>query len=212
MADAACIDMRIVELVCSRLCHELISPIGAINNGVELIEEMAEDGDGSSAAPALGRDALALIAHSARQASVRLGLLRLAYGAAGSEGRLAAATAAAQAYFAAGRVAFAWSADGPYDRPGLVKAILNVVLVAEEALPIGGRLTVQHRAGGAMVTASGSRCALRQECRDALAAGIDGGALSPRTIQAWLTARMVADYNLNMTVESAAERVVFVLG
>ena len=61
------LDMRVVELLCSRLCHELVSPVGAINNGVELIEEMGAE---------MADEAIGLIAHSADQASRRLRLLR----------------------------------------------------------------------------------------------------------------------------------------
>jgi histidine phosphotransferase ChpT len=94
-------DIRVAELLCSRLCHELVSPVGAINNGVELIEEMGED---------MAEEAIALISHSAGQAARRLRLLRLAYGAAGGEGAVGFADAqqAATAYFADGKISLDW--------------------------------------------------------------------------------------------------------
>ena len=75
------VDLRVLELVCSRICHDLVSPVGAVNNGIELIREMADDDAPSSG---LESEALALIAHSAEQGSRRLRVLRIAYGAAGA--------------------------------------------------------------------------------------------------------------------------------
>src|SRR6185437_6806303 len=71
------VEMRVVELLNSRLCHELVSPVGAINNGVELLGE--ED-------PDFVRDAIQLIGQSARKASQRLQFYRFAYGTAVSAG------------------------------------------------------------------------------------------------------------------------------
>jgi len=65
------VEMRVVELLNARLCHELVSPVGAINNGVELLGE--ED-------PDFVRDAIQLIGQSARKASQRLQFYRFAYG------------------------------------------------------------------------------------------------------------------------------------
>ncbi|MSP89576.1 MAG: hypothetical protein EXQ92_12320 [Alphaproteobacteria bacterium] len=70
-------DQRVLELLMSRVCHDLISPVGAVVNGVELIEDGGAD---------MTDDAMALIAKSARQASRRLQFFRMAYGAAGSGG------------------------------------------------------------------------------------------------------------------------------
>src|SRR3546814_20842043 len=68
------IDLRILELVCSRLCHDLVGPVGAVNNGIELLEEFD---------PSMADDVLPLLRNSARQAWRRLDCFRLAFGAAG---------------------------------------------------------------------------------------------------------------------------------
>src|SRR3546814_5278082 len=68
------IDLRILELVCSRLCHDLVGPVGAVNNGIELLEEFD---------PSMADDVLPLLRNSARQAWRRLDFFRLAFGAAG---------------------------------------------------------------------------------------------------------------------------------
>ncbi|MBM3540521.1 MAG: hypothetical protein FJX51_00610 [Alphaproteobacteria bacterium] len=68
------LDLRAVELLCSRLCHDLVSPVGAISNGVELLTEMGPD-----------EEALALVGQSAQAAATRLKFYRVAYGAAGAD-------------------------------------------------------------------------------------------------------------------------------
>ena len=69
MADKA----DFLHLLVSHLCHELVSPVGAIGNGVELLEEMGT----------LDQDAVDLIAQSSRTAAAKLRLLRVVYGSAG---------------------------------------------------------------------------------------------------------------------------------
>lgn len=68
----------VLELLASRICHDLVSPVGAINNGVRFMEEMGED-------PAQRAEALNLISHSATQASAKLMAFRIAYGAGGRD-------------------------------------------------------------------------------------------------------------------------------
>ena len=133
------LDIRVVELLCSRLCHELVSPVGAINNGVELIEEMGAD---------MADEAIGLIAHSADQASRRLRLLRLAYGAVSSDkSGLAEVAQAADGYFAGSKIKLDWP-PGRLEQaselqPGTGKVLLNLVILAEEALAYGGRIVVE---------------------------------------------------------------------
>ncbi|MDD9929471.1 MAG: hypothetical protein OXR03_26890 [Rhodospirillaceae bacterium] len=90
------VDLRISELLSSRLCHELASPVGAINNGIEMIEEFDE-----SMLP----DALPLIGSSAKMVAARLAFYRMAYGAAGNQSiaSFEDLVALADAYFDEGR-------------------------------------------------------------------------------------------------------------
>ena len=97
----ATIPLDVLELACSRICHDLVSPIGAINNGVELCQDVA----GGTA-----DEAMALIAESGRRAAARLQTFRLAFGAAGGQPGLGAdaVRAAMQPYFAGGKVRLDW--------------------------------------------------------------------------------------------------------
>lgn len=189
------LDIRVVELLCSRLCHELVSPVGAINNGVELIEEMGAE---------MADEAIGLIAHSADQASRRLRLLRLAYGAAGSDkSGLQEAAQAGEAYFAESRIKLEWppgglERNGPLPA-GTGKVLLNLVILAEEALAYGGRIVVAPDPDGhPSVTALGRNAGLRAESIQALSGEVAVESLTPRTVHAYVTGRFAQHLNLKL--------------
>ncbi|MDE1148268.1 MAG: histidine phosphotransferase family protein [Azospirillaceae bacterium] len=179
------LDLNVVELLCSRLCHDLISPVGAIANGVELIEEMGQS---------MADEAMSLIADSADQAARRLRLFRLAYGAAGGSSAFTAAEARTvlSAWFRGGRVRLEWPADVmPKAEDGLLKLALNLGLLAEEALPHGGVVTVAGPEGAAplSLTAQGPKVGLREEVQAALDGAVPQSELTPRSVQGYVTGR-----------------------
>jgi histidine phosphotransferase ChpT len=203
------LDIRVVELLCSRLCHELVSPVGAINNGVELIEEMGAD---------MADEAIGLIAHSADQASRRLRLLRLAYGApGGGNSGLAEAAQAAEGYFAGGKIKLEWP-PGRLEQagqlqPGTGKVLLNLVILAEEALAYGGRIAVEPDSdGNPRVSAIGRNAGLKGEAAQALTGNVAIESLTPRTVHAYVTGRFAQHLNLKVvTSQELAETFAFSL-
>lgn len=147
------LDTRLVELLCSRLLHDLISPLSAISNGVELVREGGMDDD-----------ALDLIEGAARQATRRVQALRLAWGAAGAESPLPPVRTAALAWFDGSRITIDWPdtlQSGLLDRRGATKMLLNAVLLAGEALPGQGALSVAADGDALVVTATGRSPALK---------------------------------------------------
>lgn len=141
--------LDLAALLCSRVCHDVISPVGAIVNGLEVLED---DNDASM------RDfALDLIRKSAKQASARLQFARLAFGAAGSAGAsidLADARRVVAGMFQDDKVALSWSAPQALFPKNRVKLLLNLVPIANAAIPRGGALTVE-------VTGDAEACAFR---------------------------------------------------
>ena len=124
----------LAALLCSRICHDIISPVGAINNGLELLEEGGSD-----------EDAMRLIKASARNASARLQFARLAFGASGSAGMqidTGDAEAVANAFLANEKPEFEWSGPRAYLPKNKVKLLLNLIIVANGAIPRGGKLKV----------------------------------------------------------------------
>jgi histidine phosphotransferase ChpT len=207
-------DMRIAELMCSRLCHDLVSPVGAIRNGLELLED-TEDGDVSG----FGGEAVRLIDHSAQQADRRLRLFRLAYGQAGRQLKsFDDVRVVAAAWFEGGRTRLDWPADQPQAsliaRLGLAKTVLNLVVLAEEALPVGGAVSLTSAgspgAGSVTVLAEGRNARLTPDMQVAMVGPEDVDVLTARTVHAYATARFAEGFGLALSFATEAEgRVVF---
>ena len=123
----------LAALLCSRVCHDIISPVGAINNGLELLDEGGAD-----------EDAMNLIRISARNASSRLQFARIAFGAAGSAGMLidtGDAENVAEAFMASEKPDFAWVGARALLPKNKVKLLLNLILISNATIPRGGKIT-----------------------------------------------------------------------
>lgn len=124
----------LAALLCSRVCHDIISPVGAINNGLELLDEGGAD-----------EDAMRLIRTSARNASARLQFARIAFGAAGSAGMqidTGDAEGVAVAFMKNEKAEITWNGRRALLPKNKVKLLLNLILVANGAIPRGGMLKV----------------------------------------------------------------------
>src|SRR5690348_9476295 len=140
------LEFRILELLASRLCHELISPVGAINNGVELLD----DGDAGFV-----RDATALIGQSARRAAMRLQFYRFAYGAGGLGGGTPDARALVAGILEGGKVRCDWPVEFDALPPPWQKLACNLILLAAEILPRSGTVILTRAASGVSAMAAG---------------------------------------------------------
>jgi histidine phosphotransferase ChpT len=179
MADGT-IDLKLVELLAARLCHELVSPIGAIANGLEILEDE----------PDFAGDAGELIALSASQASRRLQFYRVAYGSVAPVAD-ALIRRVTNDLFVESKISVDWRIAALPD--GWGKLACNLVLLAAEALPRGGQVTLESAGpDGIAVTALGEGARLT----DAVTALLNGkpglDALSARTVQAAFTAALAA--------------------
>src|SRR5690348_7134078 len=129
--------LELAALLCSRVCHDLISPVGAIVNGLEVLDDNPKPED---------RDfALDLIRKSARTASARLQFCRLAFGAAGSAGAqidLGDAQNTARGHIEDGKITIAWNLPRLLLPKNRVKLLLNMLIIAQQTIPRGGTLTV----------------------------------------------------------------------
>lgn len=181
--DTTKLPVRALELLISRVCHDLVSPVGAINNGVEFIKEMGED--------ALD-DSIQLIDHSAHQASVRLQLFRLCYGAGGSE-RLVSAKMIYEAfmnYMDKDKFSLEWDLlnDVPDELPdGFFKMIINALIFIYDGLPKGGKLSVKLQGHVMSITGEGEMIRLREGAQAALNGDVPLDALDPKNIHGYIT-------------------------
>ena len=171
MVQDHALEMTLIELISSRICHDLVGPVGAVNAGAEL---MGEDGVADD-------EALALMRKSGLEAARRLQLFRLAFGRAGnSVDTKSMRDAARQTYEAEGKVSLDWTDLGIDPAHGRV--VLNMVMLAREALPFGGDITVSHESGRTTVLAEGKRAAFRPEVMAVLEKDVAADTLDPRTV------------------------------
>ncbi|MGH7015237.1 MAG: histidine phosphotransferase family protein [Stellaceae bacterium] len=194
------VEFRVLELLASRLCHELISPVGAINNGVELLS----DGDAG-----FMRDATALIGQSARRAAMRLQFYRFAYGAGGVGGGAPDAKALVAGILEGGKVRCDW--PGAFDAldSSWQKLACNLVLLAAETLPRGGTVTLARQGKGLSAVAAGEAVNLTAELKAALTPAAEVAALTARTVHAYFTARYAESVGANLTLAEADKRATF---
>lgn len=197
------IEIRAMELLCSRICHDLISPVGAIRNGLEVIEDIDDNVTGDE----FRGEATQLIAHAAAQADGRLRMFRLVYGQAGREvSGFGDARAAARAWFDAGRTRLEWPVGAPPEhaarRRGAAKTLLGTLILADEALTHGGTVSVDGDAsdvgGGVTVTAVGRPGSLSAEALSALNGETPLDAVTPRTIHAYVMGRFAVTYGIRV--------------
>ena len=197
------IDIRVMELLASKLCHDLVSPVSAINNGVELIEDI-----GGSVVD----EAMKLIGDSGITASRRLRLFRMAYGRAVSEDCLSVRDVrqVAEQYLSGGKVLLAWPEDQPSteaaEQRGYLKALLNVIMLAEETLAYGGVIALRGSEDGrsCRVEIVGRNAHLSLQLQEALEGTTSVDMLSPRSIHAYVTGRIAEHFGLKLTHDHAA--------
>ncbi|MEX2450827.1 MAG: histidine phosphotransferase family protein [Rhodospirillales bacterium] len=179
-------DLRIMQLLCSRLCHDLVGPVSAVNNGVEMIED----------APDMMGESLGLVDTSAKQASRRLAFYRAAFGVGGEDGALDNIRALTANFIDGGNITLHWPDGGaaPAVSKDAAKLILNMALLGIGALPRGGSLSVYVGAledgCGIALTAAGRGAAVKDEIHAAMAADFPVAALSAHTVQGHFTTRL----------------------
>lgn len=175
------------SLLCSRLCHDLLSPVGALNNGLELL---ADEHD-----PEMRVRCIELLGESARASANKLKFFRLAFGAAGGFGETVdtreARTAIEGLFSDNKRLEVGWLVDEAIMPKSAVKVMLNLALIAGDALVRGGQLDIggeTHDDGSVeiVVRAAGTRIVLDAELRTALTGGIADASLTPRAAAAHL--------------------------
>lgn len=197
------VPLRWLELLSSRLCHDLISPVSAIGNGVELIEEMGAD---------MLDDALSLIGDSARRASGRLAVFRVALGAAGGQAGLDPndVIQAVTGAFKGGKVTLAIQPEVASwlgtRKGGAGKVLAGLVLVAEETVPFGGQVAVDiNDQDRLVIRAQGRRAGFEHGNDLALAGDLPESELGPRTVLSAVVARLASAYGFEIEAQSEAD-------
>ena len=201
----------LASLLCSRLCHDLMSPVGALNNGIEL---MADEQD-----PDMRDRCVELLADSAKATANKLKFFRLAFGAGGGFGDLIDANEARIAlegiFGAERRIELGWMVSDEKMSKGAMKLLLNLALIAGDALVRGGRLDI-----GAETTGSGLEIAIRGEgprvmldagLREMLVNGApEGGQIEPRAAGAWLAKALAQEADGTIQLSEPAPEILII--
>lgn len=185
------LELRVLELLAARLCHDLIGPVAAIGNGVELL---AEDD------PEFVRDAIALVGDSARKANRCLQFYRFVYGFSGGGLAGLAPYRLAAEFFAETAIECGYGAAVrplPLDQQKLACAMLAL---AGEGLPRGGRLALDVGPAGPEVDAIGMGTGLSPQARAALSLATAPADLTSRTVTAYVAGLLAEAQGLRLAV------------
>ena len=200
--------LDLAALLCSRVCHDVISPVGAIVNGLEVLEDEKD--------PSMRDFAFDLIAKSSNQASARLQFARLAFGAAGSVGAeidLRDAEQVARGLFLDNKITLEWAAPALMLPKNKVKLLLNLVMIASSAIPRGGSIavTVTHEAEKSkfVLRAHGQNARIPVHAESLLAADPDNGIVDAHSIQPFYAGMIARASQMSVSIALDGEDVVF---
>jgi histidine phosphotransferase ChpT len=208
MTTAVALDpLDLAALLCSRVCHDLISPTGAIVNGLEVLDEKDSDQE--------TRDfALDLIKKSAKTASTRLQFCRLAFGAAGSTGAqidLGDAHNMARAFIEDDKTKLVWKLPPMLLPKNRVKLLLNMLIIASQAIPRGGVIEVNPIGEGEnigfRIVASGPNARIQQAIPTLLEGASENGSIDAHGIQPFYAGLLARACSLKVELAADGEAV-----
>ena len=179
----------LTTLMNTRLCHDITGPISAINNGVELLEEMGDD-------PAMREEAMTLILSSAKEAAYRLQFYRLAFGhlSSSEDATLLSRRSVIENFFAATKANVHFPDSMRPISQSLIRLCFNLLIIANQCLIRGGDIHLQETEDGAIsIKAAGASVRLNPSYIEALNGHTAVGASDPKTIHLTLIREMLQD-------------------
>ena len=191
-------------MLCSRVCHDVISPVGAIVNGLEVLDDESD--------PSMRDVAIELIKKSAASASARLQFCRLAFGAAGSVGAAidtGDAEAVAKGLLETEKTSLDWKAQRQFLPKNKVKLLLNLCQIASAAIPRGGVVEAQVVGEGEsvelVVTSRGSNAKLQTGFVELLKGGAGENKVDAHNIQPYFAGLVAQECSMLIDIEQTSE-------
>jgi len=207
MSESSLEALDLAALLCSRVCHDLISPVGAIVNGLEVLEEEKDE--------STKEFALDLIKRSAATASAKLQFCRIAFGAAGSAGAqidLGDAEKIARGFLEDDKTKIDWNLPRALLAKNRVKLLLNMLVIAGQAIPRGGKVTVDPIGAGDnlgfKVSAAGTNAKIPPAVPPLLTGELGGETVDAHRIQPFYAGLLAKACGLKATVAMDGEAVV----
>ena len=204
MTDTRLTDLDLAALLCSRVCHDVISPVGAIANGLEFIDDPEMDEETKETA-------LAMVRTSSRTASAKLKFCRIAFGAAGSAGAMIDMSEAgeiAKAFVGEEKIKLDWQAPRENRPKQQVKLVLNMVLMALAGIPRGGVVTVSSEGETFTARAQGDRAKVPEAIAQVVDGTADLATLDARLVQPYYAKQLAQSAGLTLTMAMDGEDVV----
>lgn len=199
--------LDLAALISSRLCHDVISPVGAIVNGLEVLEEEKD--------PAMREIALDLVRKSAEQASARLQFARLAFGAAGSAGAqidTGDAEQVARGVVSDGKAELTWSGPRVLLPKNKVKLLLNLIVIAVSTVPRGGAIAVTvdgaEPATSFRIVTSGQMVRVPNGVAELIAGQPENGHIDAHVIQPFYTGLVARASGMAVSIDMEGDSVV----
>ena len=196
-------DLGLASLIGSRICHDLIAPLGAIANGLEVLNSSDDDDT--------RKVALELIGNSARQAVRKLAFARLAFGAAGAMGTdvsLGDAQAIAEDLLAEDkRVQLKWSAPRENRPKAQVKLLLNLLMLGISCIPRGGEVEVDVDGEALLVRAKGPRAAFPEKSAQVLTGEMPPDKVDAHMIQPYYTLLLLEELGFGLDIDQGEDEV-----
>jgi histidine phosphotransferase ChpT len=191
-------DIEFSALMVSRVCHDLVGPLGAVVNGLEVLEDERD--------AAMREDALKLVTSSANQALARIQFMRIAFGAAGSAGAeldLGEIGRLVGGLLEGGKVKLDWRVPQAYWAKDWAKLLMNATLLGADSLPRGGAVLVEAAAGAPSfkVTATGQVARLPEDVERTLRGEQIQSPVDARGIQPYLTYKLSRAVNAALAVK-----------
>ena len=198
----------LAALLCARICHDLISPVGALSTAIEILDDESNTD--------MHGDAMDLIRNSSRQANAKLKFLRLALGAGGSAPGIIGmqeVKSLVEAMYGDGKADLSWNTEGDgIDKNG-ARILLNLMMLAVQAVPRGGNITINVTQDTAALTlvldATGPKSRLDAAIEKTLSGKAPEDGFDGRTIQPFYTGKLVREINGNVSAAIEGETVTF---
>jgi len=192
-------EIEFAALLVSRVCHDLVGPLGAVVNGMEVLEDERD--------PAMRADAIKLVTMSADQALARIQFMRIAFGAAGSAGAeldLGEIGRLMAGLLEGGKVQLTWNVPRLYWGKDWAKLLMNATLLAADCLPRGGMVTVDVGADAPpsfRIRAEGLNARITEDVDRAIKG--EAPHVDARHVQPFLAYKLSRSVNAQLTLHAA---------
>jgi histidine phosphotransferase ChpT len=204
-------EIEFAALMVSRVCHDLVGPLGAVVNGMEVLED-ERDAD-------MRADAIRLVTSSAEQALARIQFMRIAFGAAGSAGAeldLSEIGRLIAGLLAGGKTSLVWEITAAYWPKDWAKLIMNATLLAADCLPRGGTVTVRIGPDPAIpsfrIRGEGTHIRVAEDVQRLLRGESTLSAVDARGVQPFLTHKLSRTVNAGLVLEQGENSVELTAG